>query len=132
MTTILDVITRALRANDQVRLDAAPSANQSSDALDRLNEMMHGLKTEGIDTGWVKLTTGDEFPLGSEHIRSVVNMLALETIPPSLPIPALVASNAAVGKSALKSSFIQIPTLTMDRGLVDRLQDTSADDFETG
>ena len=121
-----------MRDNDQIRLDKDPTAAESSHGLDKLNEMMHALKAEGIDTDWADITLNDDIPLDRRHIRSIIALLALELVPPSRPIPIKVASDAAVGTSALLSGFVDIPTLEMDPGLRNRTLDTTGNDFDTG
>lgn len=49
MATILDIVTRALKRSDIVAIGATPTADESADALDSLNEMFDLWKVSGVD-----------------------------------------------------------------------------------
>jgi hypothetical protein len=77
MTTALDVIKGALRDIMAVEAGEAPTSEESSDALSKLNLMMHGFNAEGIDFVHTTMTLTDTMNVPEEQVLHVRYMLAV-------------------------------------------------------
>ena len=131
MTTARDVIKEALEDNDEVPLGQDPTAVQSSHGMKRLNQLLHGLKGEGADVGYADIELSDDVPLAPEYIRPLVKVMAFELVSPSRTAPATLFREAEAAKRTLQAAFVEVPLLKMDRGLRNRMHDSTGSDFET-
>ena len=131
MITTRDLITQAYEDGEDRTGDAVTN-EEAARGLRKLNQMMHDLKGQGADTGWVDVTLNDDVPLGPEHIRAVSNMLAQEVRSPDLPISPTILGKATAGRQTLQAAFVEIPKLEMDPAWRDRLRDYSASDIDNG
>lgn len=117
-TTAKDICRRALM---RIQILAAGEDMSDSDAVDTLaafNEMMNGLKADGIDVWWVNMEPADEFRLGDEYLLGVTAMLAVHVSPDYGRDPPLqVATDAINGRMQLSAAFSAPDTPKVDRGL---------------
>lgn len=131
MSTYREIITKALRLVHAVAGGETPNADELNDGLDTLNDMLVGLKADGVDLQIGRLTLDDEFPLAPEFERSVKFLLAVDLAPEySFDVQPEVSVNAAAGLAALRSAFVRIATLKLDHGLRDRTRRTGGENFD--
>ena len=88
MTTVLKIVTRSLRKIGVAAMDETPTADETENAVDALNAMIHAFKLEGVDLEWSDQISTDEFALDPEYHEGIVYLLASRmnpdyTIPPS-------------------------------------------------
>ena len=76
MATVRDILTRACRKIGVVAEDEQLSGDQAANALNALNDMMHGWALEGVDIGHADLAVDEDFPLESRFIEGTVYLLA--------------------------------------------------------
>lgn len=82
MVTNIDLITKALLEICVINESETPSAEQASDALTTLNQMMEEWDEAGLKLGWAEQTsTTDTTPLPPYAERGVILMLALALAP---------------------------------------------------
>ncbi|NIA67776.1 hypothetical protein HBA54_04160 [Pelagibius litoralis] len=122
MTTARSLIQGSLRLIRVVADEETPTNSQMVDGLERMNEMLHGLKAHNADIGYQDITLDDDIPLPPEHIRPVRYMLAVELAPEfSGNVTPEVAVEAKAGMLTLQSAYRRIGKLRPDEGLENRL-----------
>ncbi len=130
MTTARTVIKRALRRLAVTTIGQEPSAEEASDGLEALNDMLHGLKGEGGDVGFATLTLNDDLPVAREYIKPIVDLLMRELAPEfGVTLTVNQAEAASSARRILQAAFSEIPVLTIDRGLRNRLHDHGDETF---
>lgn len=77
MTTAQNLITRACRQANLIEAGETPSAAVASDALDTLNEMLHGWAKKGVDLQHVTMALGDAFLLDDSYLEGIKDNLTL-------------------------------------------------------
>ena len=118
MSTYRQIITKSLRLVHAVEGGETPTADEMSDGLETFNDMLTGLKADGVDLGIGRLGLDDDFPLAPEFERAVKFLLAIDLAPEySFDVQPEVSINAAAGLAALRSAFVRLNTLKMDTGL---------------
>ena len=116
MATTLDIITRALRLVKVVAGDETPEADDASNALNVLNNMMFSWKANGVDTTHTTLALATTFPLNNEYIKPTTYLLADElageygVTPPD-------QSKVRNSWDVLRAAYFTAPTATVDAGL---------------
>ena len=83
-TTVIALITDALRLINVIDQNESPSAEQGIAVLHILNEMLADAQADGIRLGWYPIADADistDAPLADEDIRGVKFCLALEICP---------------------------------------------------
>lgn len=86
MTTVSDIIDRALRKITVIAHDDPATAEDAANALEALNGMLAEWKLRGVDISHADLALTDAFPLGNEYRDGVVYMLGARLSPDySLP-----------------------------------------------
>jgi hypothetical protein len=83
-TTVIQLLTDALRLVNIINSNQSPSAEQGIQALHVLNEMMADVQADGLQMGWYPIADADiatEAPISDEDIRSVKWCLGLELCP---------------------------------------------------
>lgn len=99
----LDLITDALKDIGVVGQTAAPSAEQGSHAVGKLNDVMASLLEDGVDLGWVEIdSTTDTVVIPVGHVSTIKALLsvALSSIY-GADVPPAVAGKASSGHSRL-------------------------------
>lgn len=118
MATARDIIKTALRYISVVPNGAVPSAVESNDALETLNDMVAGWQSQNIYTGAGTLSLDDDFPLDDRHIGAVKYMLAVRLAPEfGMDAPAKIQSLANSGWQLLFADYNGIEDLRVDVGL---------------
>ena len=98
------------------------SAEQATDGLRVMNEMLHGLKGEGINLGYADIELDDDLPLPNEHIRPVRFLLAVDLAAEyGSALTPEVSVGAQNGRKILRAAYRQIDTLKTDRALHSRI-----------
>lgn len=122
MTTARTLIKGSLRLLRIIAEGEEMSADQARDALEVMNDMLHGLKGEGIDLGYANITLDDDLPLPREHIKPVRFLLAVDLAAEyGSNLTPEVATTAQDGKTILQAAYRRIETLKTDRALHSRL-----------
>lgn len=119
----LEIVTDALRNIGVISEVETPSAEQGSDGVRKLNELMASLEEDGIDLGWVPIEdTADTVVLPAGEVRSIKALLAsnMASIYGS-EIPQPVASIAGYGyarmlRNALLMSQTAVSLRTISHG----------------
>ena len=118
MSTYREIITKSLRLIHVTSGGETPNADEMSDGLETFNDMLTGLKADGVDLGIGRLGLDDDFPLAPEFERSIKYLLAVDLAPEySFDVQPEVSVNAAAGLAALRTAFVRVETLRMDNGL---------------
>lgn len=82
MTTVLKIVTRALRKIGVIDAGETPSAVDFETAVEELNSMMMEWESEGLAFGWVSVENpSDAIPLLIEDESAVVYNLAVRCAP---------------------------------------------------
>lgn len=81
MAIAQDTITRALRLIGVIEAGETPSAEDATDALATLNEMLHGWAKEGVDIQHITLALTDTFKVHDSWLRGIRYNLAVEIAP---------------------------------------------------
>lgn len=121
MTTMRQTIYAALKRIQVTAAGEVPTSEEATDALERFNNMMHGLKIEGINLDWRTLTLDDDIPLLPEYIRGVEAMLALELAPEyGKEVDPAIAVIAERSRTLFQGVWNEVPDAVHDRGIQDR------------
>jgi hypothetical protein len=81
MTTVADIVTRALRKLGVASASQPISASDLNDGADALNMMLHAWKLSGVDLAHVDVVSTDTFPLAAEFEEGTVYVLASRISP---------------------------------------------------
>lgn len=99
----LDLITDALKDIGVIGQTATPSAEQGSHGVTKLNDVMFSLLEDGVDLGWVAVTSTTDtvvIPLG--HVPSIKALLSVSLAAIyGAEIPPSVANRASSGYERL-------------------------------
>lgn len=119
MTIVRDHCKAALRLIAVIDPDETPTARQMQDALDALNQMMHGWRSQGVDIAHYDLTLDDDVNLDPQHIEGCKALLAVRMQPeyPGSVLSASTVQMANNGWGALQAAYISDNTLTVDCAL---------------
>ena len=119
MTTVLDLVTGAMRLIGALAAGEAATASEAQDGLSSLNQMLHALAHEGVDLGHADLALAATINLPDSHIETLRHMLALRLAPEYTLTPSpLVVRTADTGKAALQAVYADPEPLSIDRGLL--------------
>ena len=99
--------------------DETPTARQSRDALDALNQMMHNWRAQGVDVAHNDLTLDDDVNLDDQYIEACTALLAVRLNPeyPGSLVTSALVELANNGWAALQAGFLDIDNLRVDCGL---------------
>lgn len=118
MATALDVIKWALRKTKVLASGEAPSAQETADALEALNDMLAGWRINGIDIAHVALASGDAIDVPNDHLEAIKSNLAVRIgeefggeVTPMLQVL------STVGYNALVAYHFNIKTIGIDHPL---------------
>ena len=117
MATARDIVTRALRKRKVLSSGEDPTADELTDGLDALNDMLAAWSIDGIDFGHVTLESATVLDVPDSHLQTVVLSLSerLTDFGGSMdPMDVLAADR---GRSALQAQYFSIADLTGDNPL---------------
>lgn len=117
-TTALDVIKAALRKLRVLPSGGTPTAAETADCLDALNDMLSSWAISGIDLAPVTLASGDSIDVPDDHLEALKANLALRIADDfgAQITPTLVAQ-AAQSHSALLGYHFSATDLSDDNPL---------------
>lgn len=118
MATTRDVIYRALKEIRIIAPGEDPEAADTSDALAKLNGIMHSLVNEGLTYTHTDLTLNDAFPFADELIEPAVMWLAgnLAGIF-DLELTQKQYIDAMNGEEAIFAAYLTVPDSSFDKGV---------------
>lgn len=76
MATMLDIVKRALVLAGVYAAGETPSAEDASDGVDALNDMLHGWKKQGVDLDHITLAAADTLPVDDSYLEGIRYNLA--------------------------------------------------------
>lgn len=76
MATASDIVTRALRTLRVISSGETPTADESSDGLTALNDMLAAWALDGIDLGHITLASSDTLDVPDMHLQTIRLALA--------------------------------------------------------
>lgn len=118
MATALDIVTRALRKINVVAIDEEASADESAEALDAMNAMMHGWKARNADTTHTTLALADDFPLNPEYEEPAIILLA-DKLAGDYGVSPPNQRHVKDAWDAIRAAFMTVTELSIDGGLLD-------------
>ena len=105
--TARDVVYAALGMTNVLIAGVAPTSVQASRALERLNDMMHAWKGQGVDVGHQDYTLNSQFALAPEHVLATKALLCVLLCGDyEVPVPDSVALMASNGWSGLQAAYV--------------------------
>jgi hypothetical protein len=122
MTTARDLITMSLRTLGVLHSGETPSAEEGSDGLDTLNQLMNSWLYEGIDLEWTTLTSlNDTIDYPDDHIGPFRYNLAVALSPDyGIQVTPAIAALARNGYDQLRREYLDNRELSVDNGLLER------------
>ena len=119
MATLRDIINRSWRRLNAFDAREDPSDADASDILAALNEMMTGMKADGVDVLWgADKTLATTFPLDDKHREGVIAILATKIAGMfQVPIPQDVADDAVRGQARLFADYSLPDPMKVDLAL---------------
>ena len=114
MTSILQVITLALRDINVLAQSEPPAAEQANEAFQTLNQMIAAWRSDGIDLQYFEQpAVSDDIPLAVGDVAGVRYNLAIMLAPSyqaEVPLPVIAAASAAFDKfqrDALRRNMVE-------------------------
>jgi hypothetical protein len=112
MSTVTELVTRSMRRLKLLAPGEDPSNKQLSDATDKLNSMIASWAGKGI-------TVANDLPLGAEHDKAVIALLAMDMAPDyGIDPPPMLVSDARSGWQQLCGAFWRVPNAQYDPALL--------------
>lgn len=122
MTTMRQSIYAAMKRLQITAAGEVPTSEEATDALERFNNLMAGLKIDGINLDWRTLALDDDIPMLPEYIRGLECMLALELAPEfGKEVDPAIAVIAERTRTLLQGIYHEVPDTVFDRGIQDRV-----------
>jgi len=119
MATISNIVTRSLRRIRVLNPRETAGGQELTDGIAAFNEVMHGLKSKGIDTGHDTAVAADDFPLGEEFEGGVVALLASRLASDyGVAVPPEVGEEAFDVLTSLRAEFQTTEAVKFERGVV--------------
>lgn len=118
MATALDVITAAMKRLKILRSGGTPSASETADCLEALNDMLFEWRIGGPDLAAVTLESSDEIDVPDDHIQALKLNLAIRiaNMFGASPTPFLI-TQAQNGYNALVAAHFTMQDLSDDNPL---------------
>jgi len=76
VATASQVINRALKRLKVIGVGASPTANETTDCLEALNDMLFAWRIDGIDLAHTTLLSSDAIDVDDDHIEAIALNLA--------------------------------------------------------
>lgn len=120
MATANDIIEGACRRIGVLATGTALRASEAAEALEALNDMMHGLEFEGVFLGHTDLALTDTVNLPDSHIPGIKDMLAVRIAPEyEREASPSVQQRAIDAESMLRTHYVDTMPMDLDYGLTD-------------
>lgn len=116
MATMQDIVKDAYRKLGIVAEDTAMTADQGSEGVDTLNDMLHEWKLRGVDITHTDKTLTDTFPLGDEYKEGTKHMLA-SRLSPNYEVPA--SFDADDFFRAIQAAYMTIDVVAFDKAVTE-------------
>lgn len=118
MATARDVVTRALRKRKALTVGETPQADELTDGLSDLNDMLFGWDTDGIRLGHITLAADDTLDVPDDHIQTIVLSLAerLTDYGGQLDPADIIAADD--GRKRLRARYLDLIPLTVEHRVV--------------
>jgi hypothetical protein len=115
-----ELIERAYLRAQLVARGQPLTAEEGSDGLKLLNEMLAAWETDGIHLGIGEQTLSGEVPLPRNHDRGIIMLLAMDMLDEfRRDPPAGLAAKADRAKRQLMTEYVQVPEAKFDQALTD-------------
>lgn len=115
--TVGELVTRALQLAGVVGMNRAPSAEEMTDGIDTLNEMLAAWALDGMDLGLGTLIQGQEDVFDPAYVKGIRYSLALELAGSHgilNELPETVIRTAGSEQENIRASLIDIDNLRCD------------------
>lgn len=121
MTTVLDVIKGALKDIEVLASGESPTAEESTDVLEKLNQMVAGWELDSISIGAPTWTTATTIPLPENHVMAIRHNLAVNVAPMfGRQVSSIIAQGASDGYRSLQNAYGGPVEMDMDTALAPR------------
>jgi hypothetical protein len=118
MSTVLEIVTNALREAGMLGLSESADAGEAAFGLTQLNYMATAWDAQGIHTGWSDVTLSEDFPLEDRHREGVTYLLAAKiAASKGTALPPEAQAAAHRGWNLLAADYKNLETLRVDDGL---------------
>lgn len=118
MATTRAIITRALKELRVIAPGETADADDVSDALDKLNGIMHGLETEGLTYEHTSLTLNDDFPFDDNLHNAAIMWLTMHIAGLfGRELTAKQAMDGMAGEEAIIAAYYTVPDSSFDTAL---------------
>jgi hypothetical protein len=118
MATGQSMVTRTLRLLGVLADGQSPTAQQLSDGLDSMNEMLSAWRDQGVDLGHSTISAGDTIPYQDDHLPAIRYSLAIEIAPEyGRSVPGEIIANQQKYFKGLQALYCNPPLLSVDRML---------------
>lgn len=118
MTTVAELVTRALKLAGICGDGSAPSAEDMQNGVDTLNEMLFSWPNEGMDVGHVLSAAADTLYVDDAFLKAIRYALAVEILAEKgFDVPASIAIIATEEKDKVRNALVDIDTLRADCAL---------------
>lgn len=115
MTTVNDIVTRAMRKIGVVARDENPDADQIAEGVEALNMMLAAWVLDDVDISHTTLTSSSTFPIGSQYEEGTVYLLA-SRLSTNYEVPQTFDADAFFRK--IENAYLTIAEMTLPNALI--------------
>ncbi len=117
--TASDIINRAGKRAKILADEAIFTSSEAADALQLLNDMMHGFPAKGIQYAHVQLAATETVNIPDEQIRNLVLMFTRELlIDFQMPLDPLLGEEIEQAQRELQAAYYTVPQARISRSLL--------------
>ncbi len=118
MATARSVIKSSLRLISAIAVGETPTAEEATDGLETLNDMLHSWALHGVELDHTTLTLDDTVQLPDNHLKGVKYVLALTLgTEYGLPVKPEIAAIAAQEWTKIKAHHATVEDMALDHAL---------------
>lgn len=115
MSTVSDIVRRAMKLATVLDDEETPEASELSDGVDSLNDLLSSWMDEGISICNGGLVASDTFPVDGKEARAVKFNLAVEIAPEyGKVLDPLVVNTASELLTWLRTKYVKVDTMDFD------------------